>query len=91
MGLVEGILGKINHFIINLLGCLLWNAVCDTARHALLRISEDEILPFLLHDGSLFLGHGTTYQVASSQGITCQLLYDLHNLLLVDNAAVRGL
>ena len=90
MGFVKGVLGKIYHFIVNLLGRLLGNAVCDTAGHALLRVSEDEILALLLHDRSLLLGHGAAHQIASTQGIARQLLHDLHNLLLVNDTAIGG-
>ena len=88
MGFVEGVLCKIDHFVVNLVGHLLGNASGDTAGHPLLRVAVHEIAALLFHDGRLFLGHGTAHQIASAQRIPGQLLHDLHDLLLVNDTAV---
>ena len=39
----------------------------------------------------LLLTHGTAYKISTSEGITAQLLYDLHNLFLIYNTTIgRG-
>ena len=88
MGLIECIFRKVHHFIINLRGDILRDAVCHTSGHALLRISIDEIRPLLFHHGLLFLTHGTAHEIASPKGIATQITYDLHYLLLINNTAV---
>ena len=91
MGLVESIFCEVDHLIIDLVRCLLVNAVFDTARHALRLVSIDEVLALLFHDGCLFLRHRTAHQIGTPQRVACQCLYNLHNLLLVDDTAVRRL
>ena len=88
MGLIERIFRKIHHFIINLRGDILRDAVCHTSGHALLRISIDEIRPLLFHHGLLFLTHGTAHEIASPKRIAAQITHDLHYLLLINNTAV---
>ena len=88
MGFVKRILGKICHFIINLIGSLLVNTICNTAWYTFLRISVHKILAFLCHDIGFLLGHGAAHKVASSKGISCQITHDLHNLLLIDDTAI---
>ena len=55
MGLIEGIFCKVRHLIKNMVCDLLRDAFCNTARHMLLLIAVDEILPLLRHNGFLFL------------------------------------
>ena len=90
VGLIEGILGEINHLIVNLLGCGLRNPICNAAGHSLFLIPVYEVLPLLLHDRGLLLRHGAAHQIAPSQRVARQLLYDLHDLLLIDDTAVGG-
>ena len=42
----------------------------------------------LVHDVVLFLGHGAAHQVAAAIGIAGQIAHDLHDLFLIDHAAV---
>src|SRR5699024_3049617 len=91
MGLVEGVLGKIHHLIIDFSCHLFRNSVFHTAGNALLLISVNEVVPLLFHHGLLLFTHGTAHQIASSHGVSAQIPHDLHNLLLVDNTAVGGL
>ena len=55
MGLVESVLCKVRHVIVNLVCRLLVDPIGDTALYALLRISVDEVLAFLRHDRRLLL------------------------------------
>ena len=88
MGFVECILRKIDHFIIDLIGCLFINSIFNTARHTVLLISIDKDLALFLHHIALFLGHGTAKKIASSQCVSGKVTHDLHNLLLIDNTSV---
>ena len=90
MGLVEGILGKVHHFVVDVLRHSFGNAFCQTARDPFFGVSVDKVVALLLHDGLLFLGHGPAHQVAASQGVARQVPHDLHDLLLVDDTAVGG-
>ena len=89
MGFVKGIFCKICHLIENLVGNFLGNTVCHTARHALFFIAVHKILTLSGHDIAFFLGHGTTYQITSSQCITCQIPHNLHDLLLINDTSIR--
>ena len=88
MGLVEGILGEIRHIVVYLLRRLLRNPSRHAARHILLRIAVDKVLPLLLHHILLLLAHGTAHQIAPAQRIAAQVPHDLHHLLLVHDTAV---
>ena len=91
MRLIERILRKVDHLIVDLIRHFLVNAVGNTAGHALLRISVDEIAALLLHHRSLLLRHGAAHQITPAKRITAELAYDLHNLLLIDNTSVGRL
>ena len=88
MGLIEGILCKIDHFIIYFVRSLLVNTVFYTSRHIICFISIHEDLALFLHHVALFLGHGTAQKVASSQCVSGQVTHDLHDLLLIDDTSV---
>ena len=90
MGLVERVLGEINHLVENQVGGLLVNAVVDTALDPLLLISIDKVLPLLLHHGGLLLGHGSPHHIAPPQRVPGQIPHNLHHLFLVDDTAVGG-
>ena len=47
-----------------------------------------EILPLLGHHVLFLLGHGPAHQVAAAQRVARQIPHDLHDLLLIDHAAV---
>ena len=91
MGLIKGILCKINHIIIDLICSFLINSICNTSGNSLCFISINKVLALLFHDRGLLFGHCTAHQVASAQSITCQITDDLHNLLLIDNTPIRRL
>ena len=91
MGLVEGIFGEIHHFPVNLQSHLFRNPPADAARHPFFRISVDEVVPFFFHHSLLLFAHGPAYQVAAAHGVAAQIPDDLHDLLLVDDAAVSRL
>ena len=88
MGFIKRIFGKIDHLVIDLVGDLLADPVVDAARHPVLRISVDKTFPLFFHDGCFFLGHGTAQKISTPQRITRQRLYDLHDLLLINDAPV---
>ena len=90
MGLVEGVLGKVHHFVVDVLRHPFGNALFKASGDPFFGIAVDEVMALLLHDGLLFLGHGPADQVAPSQGVARQVPHDLHDLLLVDDAAVGG-
>ena len=91
MGLIKGVFREVRHVIVDLVRCLLIDAVRDTALYALLGVSVDEVLALLRHDCRFFLRHGTAHKVTSTERISGQVSYDLHNLLLVDDTAVSRL
>ena len=55
MGLIEGILGKIRHFIIDFICHLLRNTIRNTPWYMLCFIPIYKVLAFLLHDSCLLL------------------------------------
>ena len=83
MGLIKGILGKVNHLVINPVCHLFGNPLGNTACNPLLLIAVDEALPCLLHDGGLLLGHGSSQEIRSAHGKAGQVSHNLHNLLLI--------
>ena len=90
VGLIKSIFCKIDHLVVDLVGRLFVYAVVHAARHALLRVAVDKILPLPLHHIALFLGHGAAQKVAAPQRVAGQVPDDLHDLLLVDDAPVCG-
>ena len=90
VGFVKSILGEIHHRIVDMVGHLGADAVCHTPRHPFLRIAVGEVFAFLLHHILLLLTHGTAHQIAASHGVAAQILHDLHDLLLINNTAIRG-
>ena len=89
MRLVKCIFCKINHLIINLIGNLFTDSVCNTSRNPFRLISIYKVLALFLHHIALFLGHRTAHQVASSKCIPSQIPHNLHNLLLIHNTSIR--
>ena len=88
MGFVKGIFCKIHHILINLSCHFRRNSFGNTSGYRLFFITIYEVLSLFLHDVLLFLTHGTSYQITSSQRISAQIPYDLHYLLLVHNTSV---
>ena len=91
MGFIEGILGKIRHFIKDSVGCCFINAIGDTARYTKFLIAVDKILALLGHNIGFFLGHSSAHKVTSAKIIAGQLHNDLHNLFLIHNTAIGWL
>ena len=69
MGLIEGIVGKGNDFIIKGLGSLLRYTVGDAAGYPLFLVAVYKNLPFRLDDGVFLLGDGPADIVRLSHGI----------------------
>ena len=90
MGLVERVFCKIDHLVIDLIRNLLINPVLYAPRYIGLFIAIDKDLPLPAHHIPFFLGHGTPQQVAPPHGVACQIPDDLHDLLLIDDAAIGG-
>ena len=88
MTLIEGVICKIRHLIENLVGDLLGDAVCETARNIFLRISVDKVAALLLHNGRFFLGHRAAHEVGPAHAVSAEIADDLHDLFLIDNTAV---
>ena len=92
---VEGIAGKGGHFVVNMLGHLPGHAPADAAvdDHVAVFVHHavHEILPLLGHHVLFLLGHGPAHQVAAAQTVARQIPHDLHDLLLIDHAAVGDL
>ena len=91
MGLIEGIFREICHLIIDFVRSLLVDPVGDAAGNAFVLIAVYKVFPLLSHDRGFFLGHGAPDIVALSQIEAPERLHDLHDLLLIDNAAVGRL
>ena len=91
MRLVEGILCEIGHVIVDLVRRFLIDSLRYAARNMLGFISVDEILTLLRHDRSLLLAHCAPDQVCASQCVAAKAPHNLHNLLLIDNAAIGRL
>ena len=88
MRLIKCVFCKVNHIVINLICRLLRNSIGNTAWYAFRFISINKVLTLFLHDCCFFLGHCTTYQVAPSKCITCQITHNLHNLLLIYDTSI---
>ena len=88
MGFIKGVLCKVDHFIVNVIGRLFIDAVGNTAPYSFRLIAIDEILALLLHHSRLFLTHGAAHKIASAHGIASQIPDNLHDLLLVYNAPI---
>ena len=91
VGFVEGVAGKGGHLVEDMLGHILRHAVAHRAGHgdfAVFHLPVDENFLFFGHDVVLFLGHGAAHQIAAAIGIPGQIAHDLHDLFLIDHAAV---
>ncbi|MPM88672.1 hypothetical protein SDC9_135776 [bioreactor metagenome] len=88
MGFVERVGREVHHLVEDVVCDRLRNAVCHRADDAIRPV--DEILALLCHYIVLFLAHRAAHKVAPPIGITRQRANDLHDLLLIDHAAIRG-
>ena len=91
MALIERIVRKIHHLVEEVICDILADAVVHTAAYALGLVAVDKVLPLLLHDRLFFLTHGAAHQVRAPPGIARQVSHNLHDLLLIDHAAVGRL
>ena len=90
MALVEGVGRKAGHFVVDLVCYLLRDAVGNTARALVagLGAAVHKMFPLGFHDGVLLFAHGAADVICLSEGEARQLPEDLHDLLLIDDAAV---
>ena len=90
VALVESVGCKAGHLIVDLVRDLFRDAVCHTARAFVTRLGAavHKVLPLCLHDGVLLFAHGAADVVCLSKGEARQFPEDLHDLLLIDDAAV---
>ena len=86
--LVEGVVGEVVNFIIDGLRGGLRNAVGYAALDIPGRVAVEEGFPLPFHVLGLLLGHGAAHHVRLTQRVARQLLKDLDDLLLIDDAAV---
>ena len=87
---VEGVGGEADHLVVDRVGGLLGNAVFDAAGAFAARLGAavDEMFALGLHHLVLFLAHGAADVVGLAVAEAGQLAADLHDLLLIDDAAV---
>ena len=87
---VEGIGRERDHLVVDLVRHLFGNAVFDAAGAFLAGVGAavDKVGALGLHDLELFLAHGAADIVGLAEAEARQLAADLHDLLLVDDAAV---
>ena len=88
VGLVEGVVGKVIDLVVDGLGHVLRDAVGGAALDVPGRIAVEERAPLLLDILDLLLAHGPSHHIRLTKRIARQLLEDLDDLLLVDDAAV---
>ena len=91
VGLVEGVFGKVHHSVVDAGGNLFIDPAGRAAGNVLLGVAVDEVPALLFHDGLFLFTHGPADQVAPAQGVAAQVPDDLHDLLLVHDAAVGRL
>ena len=88
VGLVEGIVAKIDNLIVDRLGHRLRDAPGHCAGNPLLFVSIDEHVALRLNDFLLLFGDGSPDVVRLAHGISGQGAENLNDLLLIDDAAV---
>ena len=87
--LVERVLREVRHLVVDVARDLLADPVCDAAGDIGFRIAVNEFLALLRHDLRLFLRHRAADQIGPSHRVAGEIADDLHDLLLIDDAAVR--
>ena len=88
VGLVESVVGEVVDFLIDGLRRGLRDAVSHAACNTSFLVTVDKGVLLLLNLGGFLLGDGPAHHVRLPQGVPAQLLEDLNDLLLVDDAAV---
>ena len=95
VGFIEGVGRKVAHFVEDPIGDFRADSIGHRPYAVLgavwILMAVEEILPFLLHNVVLFLGHGPAHQIRPSIGVSRQAAADLHYLFLVHHAAVGDL
>ena len=88
MRLVERVVRKIIHLIIDCFRRLFWDAVCNAAGDITRGIASDEGPALFFDVLGLFLAHGAAHHVRLSKRISGKLPEYLDDLLLIKNTAV---
>ena len=88
MGFVEGVVGKVINFVIDVLRRLLRDAVGKAALDAPALVAVNEGVALGLDLVGVLFGDGAAHHVRAAQRVARQLLEDHHDLLLIDDAAV---
>ena len=90
MALVEGVGRKAGHLVVDLVCHLLRDTVGNAAGAfvAGLGAAVHKMFPLGFHDGVLLFAHGAANVICLSEGEARQFPEDLHDLLLIDDAAV---
>ena len=90
MALVEGVGRKTGHFVVDLVCHLLRDTVGNAPRTfvAGLGAAVHKMFPLGFHDGVLLFAHGAADVICLPEGEARQFPEDLHDLLLIDDAAV---
>ena len=91
VGLVKGVVGKIQNLVVDLLGGLLRHSVGHSPGDIPRGVAVDEGGPLRLDDVHFLLAHGAADVVRLAHGVACQLAKDLNYLLLVDQTAIGDL
>ena len=93
VGFVERIRRKADHIVVNFVGNIFRHAVGNTACALLARLlaAVDKVLTLRLHDLELLFTHGAADVISLAEAEAGQLAADLHDLLLIDNNAVRDI
>ena len=88
MRLVERVVRKIIHLIIDCFRRLLRNAVCDAAGDIARGVAPDKGAALLFDVLDLLFAHGAAHHVRLAKRISGKLPENLNDLLLIENAAV---
>ena len=90
MALIESVGRKAGHLVVDLVCHLLRDAVGNAARTFVTGFGTavHKVLPLCFHDSVLLFAHGAADVICLPEGKACQLPEDLHDLLLIDDAAV---
>ena len=91
VALVEGVLREVVHGVVYAVRRSLGYPSVHTAPDILSRISVYKGLAVLVYHVLLLLAHGAADIVGLPQGISREVLEDLHDLLLIDDASIGGL
>lgn len=75
--LVEGIFCEIHHRVIDTGGDAGVDSSGDASGNILLRVPVHEIAALLFHDLLLLFTHCAAHQIASAEGVTAQIPYNL--------------